>query len=324
MHWVHRKLGSKRRADHTRRCDCGCPHSHLPFFIPQGPSHETLHRTLQSQTSPQAAITNMGRIFSKLAGSTKTVGVPRVPQELIDEILDHLAKDTRTLHSCSLVAKSWIYPSRRHLFSTLFLTANDVTKWSKIFPNPEDSPAGHVRDLSFCFIHTDVPINFAHRISYFSNVRGLTLIGRVATDPSFITALGPLPPTTRSVDITFSRVLPTHIVSVIQQLPNLDNLSLMSAEWDGAIPPGTGKLIRSRLSGKLRLRRKLAHCDLLNMLLEVPNGPQFAEVEIRDASMNCFPAALKLVNACQDTLTKLHFSTHIQGTPSLACPKSSC
>jgi hypothetical protein len=256
----------------------------------------------------------MGRIFSKLAGFTQTAGHPRLPHELFDEILDHLAKDTRTLQSCSLVAKSWIYPSRRHLFNTLFLTATDVTKWKKTFPNPEGSPAGHVRDLSFCFIQSDVPIDFADRIPYFSNVRGLTLIGRVATEPSFITALGQLPPTTRSVDITFSKLLPTHIVSVIQQLPNLENLSLMSAEWDGAIPAGTGKLIQSRLNGKLRLRRKFAHSDILNMLMEVPTGPQFAEVEIRDASMNCFPAALRLVRACQDTLTKLHFSTIVQGS----------
>ena len=268
----------------------------------------------------------MGRIFSKLTRSTQTTttGDPRVPQELVDEILDHLAKDRKTLQSCSLVAKSWIHPSRRHLFDALFLTANDITKWNKTFPNPEHSPAGHVRDLSFCFIQPDVPINFADRMLYFSNVRGLTLVGRVATDPSFISALGPLPPTTRSVDITFSRVLTAHIVSVIQQLPNLDNLSLMSAEWGGAIPPGTGQLIQSRLSGKLRLRRKFAHCDLLNMLMEVPSGPRFAQVEIRDASMNCFPASLKLVSACEDTLTKLHFSTLVQGSSLFfACPKFS-
>ena len=260
----------------------------------------------------------MGRIFSKLI--RQTPGDPRVPQELVDEILDHLAKDTATLHSCSLVAKSWIYPSRRHLFNILFLTANDITKWNNTFPNPEDSPAGHVKDLSFCFIQSNAPINFAGRMPYFFNVQQLTLIGRVATDPSFISALGPLPPTIRSVDITFSKVLTAHIVSVVRQLPNLDNLSLTSTEWSGAIPTGTGKLIQARLSGKLRLRRKLAHCDILNMLMEVPTGPQFAEVEIRDASMTCFPASLKLVRACRDTLTKLHFSTLVQGSSLfLAC-----
>lgn len=254
----------------------------------------------------------MGYAFSKLTKSTQTTGDPKIPQELVHEILDHLAKETATLRSCSLVAKSWIYPSRSHLFNTLLLTATDVVKWNKAFPNPEDSPAMHVKDLSFCYIHPDVPIDFAGRMPDFSNVQKLTLIGRVATDPAFVFALGQLPPSTRSLDITFTKVLTTHIISVIQQLPNLDNLSLMSSEWGGTIPPGAGKLIQSRLSGKLRLRRKFAHRDLLNMLMEAPAGSQFAEVEIRDSPMNCFPATLKLVGACQDTLTNLHFSTHVQ------------
>lgn len=256
----------------------------------------------------------MGNLYSKFTRPAQTIGDPRVPQELVDEILDHLSKDTTTLRSCSLVAKSWIYPSRRHLFTTLFLTASDVAKWNKTFPNPDDSPAKHIRDLSFCYIQPDVPIDFADRMPHFYNVQKLTLIGRVANDPSFISALGHLPPSTRSVEITFSKVLNAHIISVIQQLPNLDNLSLMSTQWGGSIPLGTGKLIQSRLSGKLRLRRRFAHRDLLNMLMEVPTGSQFAEVEVRDASMSCFPETRKLVSACQDTLSKLHFSALVQGT----------
>jgi hypothetical protein len=261
----------------------------------------------------------MGRIFSKLARSTQTTGNSRVPQELVHEILDHLSKESTTLRSCSLVAKSWIFPSRRHLFNTLFLTASDITKWNAAFPIPEDSPARHVRDLSFCYIHPNVPIEFADRIRYFSNVHKLTLIGRIATDPSFISALGELPPSIRSVDITFSKVLTAHIVSVLQQLPNLENISLRSTEWAGMIPPGAGVLIQSRLGGKLRLRRRFAHRDLLNLLMEIPTGSQFAEVEIRDSSMSCFPATLKLVEACQHTLTKLHFSAFVQGHSSFFC-----
>ncbi|KAF9651761.1 hypothetical protein BDM02DRAFT_545651 [Thelephora ganbajun] len=255
----------------------------------------------------------MGRAFSKLTRSTQTAAGPRVPHELVDEVLDHLADDTATLRSCSLVAKSWIHPSRRCLFNSVFFTASDITKWKKTFPNPEDSPAGHVRDLSFCFIEPEVPIDFADRIPYFSNVQKLALIGRVATDPGFISVLGQLPPSTRSVDITFSKVINANVISVIRQLPNLDNLSLMSTEWGGPIPPGTGELIKSRLSGRLRLRRQFAHRDILNTLMEVPTGLRFTEVEIRDARMDCFTATLDLVKACQDTLTRLHFSTLVLG-----------
>jgi hypothetical protein len=267
----------------------------------------------------------MGHRFSTLTRRTKTArdlkstqitGDPRIPQELVHEILDHLADDMATLRSCSLVARSWTHPSYRHIFNNVFFSAEGITKWNKSFSDPEDSPARHVRDLSFCFVQPDVPIDFADRMPYFSNVQQLTLVGRSATNPDFLSALGQLPLSIRSVDITFTKVLTTHIISLMKQLPNLDNLSLMSTEWTGPIPPGTGQLIQARLSGKLRLRRKLAHCDLLNMLMEVPAGPQFTEVEIRDARMNCFPATLKLVKACQDTLTKLHFSALVLGNSS--------
>jgi hypothetical protein len=259
---------------------------------------------------------NMGLEFSKLSNSTKTAGDPRVPQELVDEVLDHLADDVRTLRSCSLVAKSWNYSSYRHIFNRISFTATDVTKWNKAFPNPEHSPARHVRDLSFRFIHRDVSIDFADRMPYFSNVQKLTLSGRTVVDPGFLSALGQLPPSTRSVDINFSKILNTHIISVMRQLPNLDDLSLMSQEWGGPIPPGSGRLIQGKLSGKLRLRRQFAHRDLLNTLMEIPIGPQFTEVEIRDARIHCFPATLELVSACHDTLTKLHFSTLVLGNPS--------
>ena len=111
------------------------------------------------------------------------------------------------------------------------------------------------------------------------------------------------------MDATLSEVLTAHVISLIQQLPNLDNLPSMATEWGGAIPPaGTGKPVQSRFYGKLRLRRQMAHLDILNTFMEIPAGPQFTEVEIRDASKDCFPATLELVGACQDTIKELHFS----------------
>lgn len=295
----------------------GCAYTHIPLTFVLFKVRPTNSLTTTSSMKPLSRCQQyMGRVFSKFSNPTKTAGDPRVPQELVDEVLDHLADDMATLRLCSLVAKSWIYPSRCHIFKNVFFTVTGATKWNRTFPNPKHSPAGHVRDLSFCFIHRDVPIDFADRMPYFSNVQKLTLIGQTAIDPGFISALGQLPPSTRSLDITFSKILNAHIISVMQQLPNLDNLSLMSQEWGGPILPGSGRLIQGRLSGKLRLRRRSAHRDLLGMLMEIPMGPQFTEVEIRDARIHCFPATLELVKACQDTLTKLHFSTLVMGNTS--------
>ncbi|KAI0330104.1 hypothetical protein GY45DRAFT_787677 [Cubamyces sp. BRFM 1775] len=48
----------------------------------------------------------------------------RLPQEIIDEIIDAVGseRDTRTLRSCALTCISWVPRARRHLFSTVTLT----------------------------------------------------------------------------------------------------------------------------------------------------------------------------------------------------------
>jgi hypothetical protein len=73
----------------------------------------------------------------------KTVVAPRVPQEIIDEILDHLALDSdfESLRSCALVSKSWVPSCRRHLFHTILFASWDMIRWLKMFPVPRRVPA---------------------------------------------------------------------------------------------------------------------------------------------------------------------------------------
>jgi hypothetical protein len=85
---------------------------------------------------------------------TETIVIPRIPQEIVDNILDYLAVDSDLkslvgLRSCALVSKSWVPSCRRHLFHTILFTSKATAKWIKVFPDPEESPAHHVRDLRF-------------------------------------------------------------------------------------------------------------------------------------------------------------------------------
>jgi len=49
---------------------------------------------------------------------------PRLPQELVEIIIDHLQKDITTLKQCSLVHRSWLPRSRLHLFSSFTWDCN--------------------------------------------------------------------------------------------------------------------------------------------------------------------------------------------------------
>ena len=58
-----------------------------------------------------------------------------LPCELIDEILSLLPSDDRqSFKNCSLVAKSWVNPSRRWLFETVHIRATTLRAWRTNIP----------------------------------------------------------------------------------------------------------------------------------------------------------------------------------------------
>ena len=62
-----------------------------------------------------------------------------IPPELFDEILSCLpSDDRRSLQSCSLVAKSWVNPSRRRLFETVHIRATTLRAWQTSIPPADD------------------------------------------------------------------------------------------------------------------------------------------------------------------------------------------
>jgi len=62
----------------------------------------------------------------------------RLPQELVEHIIDCLSDDLRTLETCTLVTTTWLARSRRHLFNSISLDDERVRKWcSAIRPGTE-------------------------------------------------------------------------------------------------------------------------------------------------------------------------------------------
>ena len=73
---------------------------------------------------------------------------PRLPQEISDYIIDLLRDKLTTLGRCCLVSKSWIHPTRKHLFAEItFRTPHDIKVWKQVFPDPADSPARYARSM---------------------------------------------------------------------------------------------------------------------------------------------------------------------------------
>ncbi|KAJ6551406.1 hypothetical protein B0H19DRAFT_1378147 [Mycena capillaripes] len=62
----------------------------------------------------------------------------QLPQELFEEILDHLAGDPVSLKACSLVCRSWVPRSRSHLFETCTLAPDNILLFRELLRSPNN------------------------------------------------------------------------------------------------------------------------------------------------------------------------------------------
>ena len=237
------------------------------------------------------------------------VNIPRIPQEIIDEILNRLAADSDrwSLRECALVSKSWLPSCRRHLFRAIHFNRADVDRWLKTFPVPEESPAHHFRDLSVEVKLGELFLEeFSEHIPWFTSVESFNLMWRGGAPRSSLR----LPRSVTSLTLKLGAVALLRIRDVMVQLPDLDSLSLSGSlgPMDRRLLPGIGTVLRGRFGGKLQLLKGLAHEDVMNMLLEVPTGLHFTEIRIRDAR-ECPLSVVRLVEACGKPLVRLSYMT---------------
>lgn len=241
----------------------------------------------------------------------QTTTVPRIPQDVIDEILDHLAADsgqafTGSLRSCALVSKSWVPSCRRHLFRTVVFASGDIPRWLRTFPAPEEGPARHVRDLQFSVgIRDSAPKGFFDHTPWFVNVKRVTLLGRGRWMP-FVWRL---PQSVTSLTLNMEVATLLQVRDITRDLPDLVDLSLSGSvvTVDRGTSSGIGRILVGRFSGKLQLRWGFANKDIMNMLLEIPTGLHFSEVQIC-ATRECLLSTVRIAAACGENLVKLSYT----------------
>jgi hypothetical protein len=73
-----------------------------------------------------------------------------LPPELLDEIFSYLPPDDRELlRVCSLVAKPWVYPAQRRLFSSVAITLDTRRLWKDYISPVNTELLSHVRWLRY-------------------------------------------------------------------------------------------------------------------------------------------------------------------------------
>ena len=124
-----------------------------------------------------------------------------LPQELIDEIIDNIPpNDRKSLRSCSLVAKSWVYPSRRRIFRSVDISgAACLGSWLDKIPPTNIEILQHVHSLTYRIANTPgsphPSIDFLRDYSpSFRQLEHLTFLsGFLGVPSASLTEIGTLP-----------------------------------------------------------------------------------------------------------------------------------
>jgi len=241
----------------------------------------------------------------------KPIIVPRVPQDVVDEILDHLAADsdlsgtlrpraTACLRACALVSKSWVQPCRRHLFHTVVFTPRSMKRWLKTFPIPGESPTRHIRNISL-WTGDGGPIvekffEYASSWPEMESIAYLWLDGGLP--PLRKRSFWRLPRSTNCLAIDIDTAIHAQIRYIKAQLPNLDELQL---SWSFAAVEG-GDLLR--IDSRLLLYGEYVDDVVVDTVLEDPPELRFTEVCVY-CPRERLPSAVGLAEACCMTLVKL-------------------
>lgn len=146
-----------------------------------------------------------------------------LPQELIDQIIDHLHDDPPALSSCALVCNAWLPPSRHHFFAKITLKA--------MAPNgPTSCPQERCKRLYWLLIRSPKII---------PNVREL----EVCEGSPYP---GPHPDTRSTTWVTTERTLPP-LLKLLTHLKRLDFSATTTFYWK-TLPPTFQNAIHAVLS----------------------------------------------------------------------------
>jgi hypothetical protein len=223
-----------------------------------------------------------------------------LPPEIVDYIIDFVY-NYRTLQACSLVAKSWVRRSRKHLFREVALFSH--WRWQKVMPVGDTSPAIYTRTLTLAqgttkrgrWIITDNLYPFFSHLRDFKNVESLTLDGWISskfTDGGLKKYFGHFGARLRSLELAGEKTSSNAFLVLLSHLPNLENLSMKeSIEREGAsrVPA-----VSPKLSGRLTMDSR--NEALSQTLCSIPL--RFREICLQEHRHDY----QELIDACAGTL----------------------
>lgn len=252
-----------------------------------------------------------------------------LPQNVIDNVIDHLRDDPADLRVCSLVARDWTARSQSHLFREVIWTEDTVLGWCEnISPHPDGLAKYTTCLAAFSSLELDSLAPIKDHFTSFRNVTSLALRDLDFDDPVFHP---------KNVSIYFSHLRSRltslelitasgscgRLLAFVSFFPHLEYL--MIAFPDELVPPDPTIYLEYRpLRGTLFLRGLLyRHTDLIKLLSRVP-APQCHTVRLEHWGRMNIEDLNSLLATCSKTLEILTVSACKGGhpTPSRNCSET--
>ena len=260
------------------------------------------------------------RSRTRLTVLARTTMTCPLPPEILDLIVDNLHDKRTALLACCVVSKSWIPRTRRHIFAHVKFNRSrfPVESWTKVFPDPSNSPAHYTQSLTFLNVQLVTPIgqDVVRWVSAFHNVVRLR-VGTRDLDRdcqiSFVPLRG-LSPAVRSLHLDSTYPQHSEVFGLLCSFPLLEDFTLEAFRcWNGADEWET-PLTSPTLSGSLELCSVIGGIGLITRrLLDLPSGPNFTNIVLACVYEADFKATTDLVSGCSGTIESLDVADYLPG-----------
>ena len=235
------------------------------------------------------------------------------PQEIVDEIVDHLADDKATraasLHDCSLVSSQWLHRSQKHLFHKMWFTGASFSKWCEEIRPGDGGPSAHVIVLHYHANFTEAGRLAKHHIhlSSFTNLQKLHLRATQihgSTDEELSSCFKQMGLTVRSVSLRACEITINDLVSFIRHFVKLERLSLIDPiVYNSVLDDSVESPV---LSGVLELRYMFVRRDIWDFIYQLSLLPlTFHTVVLEGIHISLLAPVNELLATCHETLTRI-------------------
>ena len=251
---------------------------------------------------------------------------PPLLPEVFNLIVDNLSDEPRTLNACCAVSKSWVPHARRHLFYSIRFSSHiqPIEQWTKVFPDPSNSPAHLTRALCLSGITTVAAAGtharaWVHTFCHISELKLTAVMCEGSVQFSLVPLYG-LSPTLKSLSLNYLPAPPQELLNLICSFPLLENLFLNidSRDDDTAVDEWEAPLNSPNLAGSLHLCGRIRPIAL--KLLDFPNGLHPAKITLV-CDVEFASSARGLLLRCSDTLESLYIGYSSESSACSSAPQ---